>query len=299
MIKLSPFMFTLLFGIFFVSCNDSSRESAYVPTSKNLKSDTYKFGVHPYLNSKKMYTLYRPILDFIETQMGDIEIILETSATYAEYDAKLYRGDFDFSIPNPFQTYNALSCGYDVIAKVKPDSVFRGIFIARKESRLKYPSQLKGKSISFPALTALAATMMPLLFLSEHGIDVNKDIEVKYVGSHYSSILNAFSGDTIAGATWPPPWETWKRENPKKAEQMEVVWETDSLINIGVVAKKSVDEKIVQKFVEILISLDKTPQAKELLYDTDFDGFTKSNNREYDIVSDFLKKYNKAVGTAK
>ena len=86
--------------------------------------------------------------------------------------------------------------------------------------------------------------MMPLLFLSENGIDVNKDIHKNYVGSHYSSILNTFSSDTIVGATWPPPWETWKRDNPKKAQQMEVVWETDSLINIGVVVKKGVDKKI-------------------------------------------------------
>lgn len=289
----------LMIPFFLTSCSDSNNKPTYIPSSKNIDVKSYKLGIHPYLNSKKMYRFYRPILDHVESKIGNIEIILETSANYAEYNIKLYRGDFDFSLPNPFQTYNSLSKGYTVVARMKPDSVFRGIFVARKDSNIKLPSQVKGKNISFPAPTALAATMMPLYYLYEHGIDVNNDFKKKYVGSQDSSILNSFTSDTILGATWPPPWEIWKKENPKKAKQMEVVWETESLINNGFVVKKNVDLILVKKITNILVNLDDTQEGKKLLNKAGFEGFRKSNNEDYNIVSDFLQKYDKAIGLPK
>ncbi|MDO8454895.1 MAG: phosphate/phosphite/phosphonate ABC transporter substrate-binding protein, partial [Sulfurimonas sp.] len=274
-------------------------KTPYKPTAKKIHIQTYKFGIHPYLNSKKMYISYRPILDLLESKIEGVKFELETSATYAEYETKLYREDFDISLPNPFQTYNALSQAYKVVARMKPDDVFRGIFVARKDSHLKDVSQLKGKSISFPAPTALAATMMPLYYLYENGIDVKQDITQKYVGSQYSSILNALSGYTVAGATWPPPWEAWKKENPDQAQEMEVVWQTDSLINNGVIVKKSLDAKVVEKVVAILVNLDKSPEGKTLLTNAGFEGFTPSNDSDYNGVSYFLKKYEKAIGVPK
>ncbi len=292
-------LLTLVVAFLFTACNDKSDENKYTPLAKKIDKKSYKLGIHPYLNSKKMYISYRPILDYIEMKLVDTDIVLETSSSYAEYNVKLYRGDFDFSLPNPFQTYNSLSKGYSVTARMKPDTVFRGIFVARKDSDLKSVDQLKGKSVSFPAPTALAATMMPLYYLHENGIDVKKDINKKYVGSQYSSILNAYNSDTIAGATWPPPWELWKKENPKKADKMEVVWETDSLINNGLVFKNSMDKELVNKITNILVNLDKTPKGKKLLSDAGFEGFQFSNNKDYDTVSDFLKKYDKVIGIPK
>ena len=288
----------IMFTFFFTGCGEGAQES-YKPTASLKSVKVYKFAVHPYLNSKKMYTSYRPILDHIETQIGDIKIILETSPTYADYNVKLYRGDFDISLPNPFQTYNALSYNYKVYARMKPDSVFRGIFVARKSLHLKNPKQLIGKKVSFPAPTALAATMMPLYYLYEHGIDLNKDITQKYVGSQYSSILNAYTLDTAAAATWSPPWESWKKENPQKALEMEVVWETKSLINNAIVIKKDMDEKLAQRIVAILVNLDTTKDGKKLLANAGFEGFQNSKDEDFNVVADFLKNYDKAIGIPK
>lgn len=288
-----------LIALTFVACTDSDHDHKYTPTSKEMNQTTYKFGIHPYLNSKKMYISYRPLLDYIEAKIGNIKIILETSSSYSDYNTKLYRGDFDISLPNPYQTYKACAKGYTVVARMKPDNVFRGIFVARKDSHITSVNQLKGKSVSFPAPTALAATMMPLLYLKEHGLDINNDISKKYVGSQYSSILNAFTSDTIMGATWPPPWEAWKKENPKKAKQMEVVWQTNSLINNGLIVKNTMDKKTVKELTNILITLDTTIKGKMLLDKAGFEGFQRSSNGDYDIVSDFLVKYNKTIGNSK
>ena len=185
------------------------------------------------LNSQKMFDAYQPILRYLETNIPGSTFELETSKDYAAYDEKLYAGRFDFSLPNPYQTSKAIKEGYHVIAKMTPDSVFRGIFVAKKSSRIRDVQQLKNQTVSFPAPTALAATMMPLYYLHEHGLDTRNEIKKIFVGSQYSSIMNAYSGDSLVGATWPPPWEAWCRENPKKADEMEVLWQTEPLVNVS------------------------------------------------------------------
>lgn len=285
--------------IFFSGCEKQTKEVRYEPKGSVVAKKVYKVGIHPYLNSKKMYKSYRPILDYLEENIDDVEFVLETSQNYAAYELKLYRGDFHFSLPNPFQTYNAISKNYIVIAKMKPDTVFRGIFVARKDTKLKNFEQLKGQSISFPAPTALAATMMPLYFLHRHGVDTKKDIDKKYVGSQYSSILNAYSKDTIAAATWPPPWEAWCKENPQKAKEMEVVWQTKHLINNGFIVRDDVDNEIAKDVAKYLIKLSDTEKGKKLLEDAGFDGFESSDNNAYKVVQSFLEKYEKEIGLPK
>ncbi|MEZ4694041.1 MAG: PhnD/SsuA/transferrin family substrate-binding protein [Aliarcobacter sp.] len=48
-----------------------------------------------------------------------------------------------------------------VFAKMGDDENFRGIFLVRKDSGIKNFEDLKGKKISYPAPTALAATILP------------------------------------------------------------------------------------------------------------------------------------------
>ncbi len=285
----------LLLGLLLSGCDNRESAKRYKPTGVEFNKKVYRVGIHPYLNSKKMYTSYRPLLDYLESKLENVEFLLETSKDYPTYDQKLYAGTFDFSLPNPYQTYNALQYGYEVIAKMKPDSVFRGILVARKDRGLKNVTQLRGEAVSFPAPTALAATMMPLLYLHEKGLDINRDIDKKFVGSQYSSILNAYSGDTLVGASWPPPWEAWCKENPQKAAQMEIVWQTQPLVNNGFVVRKDVDRAFAYKVARLLIELDSHAKGKKMLEDAGFAGFEEANNSRYDAVKIFLERYNSII----
>lgn len=288
--KLFSTFFIIIF--FMLGCQDKSK-ATYSPELANEKNrqDSFVVGIHPYLNSKKMFTSYRLILDYLEIKLG-VRLVLETSKDYLDYERKLYAGHFDLSLPNPYQTLQSFQHGYYAIARMKPDEVFRGIIIVRKDTNIQTIADLKGHKVSFPAPTALAATMMPLEFLANLGLDINRDIEKKFVGSQYSSIMNVYSKDTIAGATWPPPWESWKKENPKKAQELRVQWETKHLINNGFVVKNGLDGTFVRKLQEYLIGMDEDKFGKELLIQAGFEGFALANNKDFDTVQVFMNHYN-------
>lgn len=289
----------LILALFLTVSCDNKKSERYKPIGEVAVKEVYKIGVHPYLNSQKMFSAYQPILNYLERHFEGVNFVLETSEYYSVYDEKLYNREFHFSLPNPFQTYNSLSYGYRVIGKMKPDSVFRGIFVARKDRDIKKVQQLKGQVISFPAPTALAATMMPLYYLHERGIDTEKDIEKRFVGSQYSSIMNAYSSDAVVGATWPPPWIAWSKENPEMAKEMEVVWETKPLINNGFVVRDDIDETFAGRVIELLINLNKSEEGRRVLENAGFAGFERADNSRYSVVGDFLIRYDKVIGIPK
>lgn len=277
-------------------CDINGKDKVYSPSLGGFGTTIFRFGVHPYLTPIDMYKVYQPLMEYLDIHINGVKFMLESSKDYADYEQKLYSRSFEFALPNPYQTLHSLKRGYDVIAKMAPDSDFRGIIVARKDKNIKNISQLKGHGVSFPAPTALAATMMPLMYLHEHGLDVKRDIKMHFVGSQHSSILSAHSGNTYAGATWPPPWRSWCKSNPEKASEMEIIAETHSLINNSVVVRDDVSSQIASSVQKALIELSRSAQGLKILENMNIAGFNLSNKKEYDVVDLFMNKFEKIIG---
>jgi phosphonate transport system substrate-binding protein len=211
------------------------------------------------------------------------------------YDKKLYDRQFHFALPNPFQTVNSVKHAYIVFAKMSDDENFLGIFLVRKDSHVKTAADLKGHAVSFPAPTALAATMLPQYYLQQEGLDVMNDIDVRYVGSQESSIMNVMLGETIAGATWPPPWIAMSKERPELQEELKVIWQTSLLPNNGFVARNDIEATIVTKVKSLLLNLHTHSQGRKWLSKMELSKFEKADDNAYDQVREFLTQFNKKV----
>ncbi len=241
MIKILFILSVLSAFLIFGGC-EKHQEIVYEPIYSStpiIQKKIYIFGVHPLHNPKRLFEVYQPLVDYLNAHLNEVTIKLEASRNYAEYNKKLFSGYFDFSLPNPYQTVISANKGYKIFGKMGDDENFRGIILVRKDSNIKEVSDLKGKSVSYPAPTALAATMMPQRFLQERGIDINRDIKNLYVGSQESSIMSVYLKKTAAASTWPPPWIAFAKERPEVAKELKVMWETSPLPNNGLVPKIS------------------------------------------------------------
>ncbi|MEI7843476.1 MAG: PhnD/SsuA/transferrin family substrate-binding protein, partial [Gallionellaceae bacterium] len=186
---------------------------------------------HPLYNPQKLSEVFQPLVDYLNRLVPAANIQLETSRDYQSFEQKFRSREAEFIVPNPWQTIEAQKVGYHVISMWGDAADFKGIFIVRKDSGIKVPADLKGKVVSYPSPTALAAAIMPQYFLHQNGININTDIQNNYVGSQDSSIMNVYLGQSVAGATWPPPWRTFQKEHPAEADKLKMIWETPSLIN--------------------------------------------------------------------
>lgn len=290
----------LLSALFLFSCSDENEQADYYPafSQTSLNTDNiYIFAVHPLHNPQRLFAVFGPMMDYLSNNIPNARFQLEASRNYAAYDKKLYSGRFHFSLPNPFQTINAIDKGYQVFAKMGDDDNFRGIILVRKDSGIEEVTDLKGKSVSYPAPTALAATIMPQYYLQIHGVDVMVDLDNQYVGSQESSIMHVFLKQTAAASTWPPPWKALIKERPELAEQLEIKWQTAPLINNGLVARKDIDPVLVQQVKELLIHLHEHAEGRKILQRMELSQFESADNNSYQIVRDFIALFSRQVRT--
>lgn len=264
--------------------------------AKPIAGTEILFAVHPLHNPKRLFDVYQPLVDLINEQVAPAyRIKLETSRDYASFEEKLANRKFHIAVPNPYQTLASEARGYRIIGKMGNDRRFRGIIVVRRDTKLASLADLKGAPISFPAPTALAATMMPRMFLYKHGLGP-ADINARYVGSQESAIMNVLLGKTVAGGTWPPPWEALLRRRPELAEKLEVRWETEPLINNGLVIREGVPSELADAVKTVVFHLHEHARGKAILEAMEIDRFEPADQTAFEPVRRFIGEYEAVFG---
>ena len=296
MSKFASYLLCILLLPLFAGCSSDEEASInYLPRYSDspleVKKTVYLFGVHPLHNPTRLFQVYQPLVDYLNRHLEGVTIKLEASRNYPAYDEKLFAGYYHFALPNPYQTVTAAQLGYHIFGKMGDDENFRGIILIRRDSGIEKVSDLKGSAISYPAPTALAATMMPQWYLYTHGLDVMNEADNRYVGSQESSMMNVYLNHTAAGATWPPPWKAFSRERPEVAAALEVKWQTEPLPNNGLVARQDVPEELVKRFGELLFDLHNHEEGRQLLAPMELSQFEGATGDTYQPVREFLATF--------
>lgn len=294
-LKLVALMVLFALSVFACKQAPQNKEPKYGNAPVRQIDSVYFFAVHPLHNPQKLNQVYQPLINYLNKQVTGTKLELEASRDYGSYENKIRAKSPQFLLPNPWQTLQGMKNGYHVIAMAGDPEDFKGIFVVRRDSGIAKPSDLKGKAVSYPSPTALAACIMPQYFLHEHGINVNKDIVNRYVGSQESSIMNAYLGQTAAGVTWPPPWRAFQKDHPKEAVEMKVVWETPSLINNSVMVRDDVPLPVQKLVRAALLKLPDTPEGKNILADMETARFRSASDTDYEGVARYIARFEKEV----
>lgn len=275
-------------------CQNSAGDD-YLPSYSDRPASTsqfpkYTFAVHPLHNPQRLFAKYQPLLDVINEQVQGFSLKMVASRDYPTFERKLRAGHFDFALPNPLQTMVSQNHGYRIVGKMGDDDIFRGIIVMRRDSPVMFVEDLEGSSLSFPAPTAVAATMMPKYFLATRGLDLSK-IDIRYVGSQESAVMNVYLGKTVAAGTWPMPWEMLLRARPELGKVLEVRWMTPPLVNNGLVARQDVPEDHVRQVMRVLLDLPNHARGREILRNIHISSFETADAATYDPVRKFLDSY--------
>jgi len=267
----------------------------YGASQQSGTANMYRFAVHPLHNPAKLTQAYQPLIDYLNKRVKGAKFVLEASRDYASFEVKYQDRAPELILPNPWQTLQAMKTGYSVMATAGEPADFRGILIVRKDGAIRKPSDLKGKAVSYPSHTALAACVMPQYFLHTQGININKDIENRYVGSQESSIMNVFLQQTAAGATWPVPWRAFQKDRPDEAAQLKVVWETESLINNSVMIRNDIPDDVREQVRGLLTGLHESEDGKAILAAMAITRFLPASDKEYDVVRSYMERFEREV----
>ncbi len=294
------YSFILLFlaCMLLAACHqDDDRQAGprYGNAPKSRKIATYRLAIHPLHNPEHLIKAYMPMIDYLNANIADARFVLEASRDYSSYEAKYRAGEPEFLLPNPWQTLQAIRVGYHVLLMAGDARDFKGIFLVRKGSPIHRPVDVKGKRISYPSPTALAACIMPQLYLQRHGVNVMTEVDNRYVGSQESSINNVLLGLTDVDVTWPPPWRAFGKSHPAEADKLKVIWETPTALNNSVMARDDMPLALQQKLRDLLLALGNTQQGRGILAQMETSRFYTANNASYEPVRQLVRQFEAEV----
>lgn len=271
------------------------RGPRYATTPRLESVPEYRVAVHPLYNPNRLSEAYQPLLAYLNQHIPGRQFTLESSRDYAAFEQKVEQRLPDLIIPNPWQTLQAMRHGYHVIAMAGDASDFKGLWIVRKGSRIRTPADLRGKTLCYPSPTALAACVMPQYYLHRHGVNVRDGVTNVYVGSQESSIMNVYLGNAAAGATWPPPWRAFQRDHPEEAESLEVLWETEPLINNAVMLRDDLPGSMRDSVRTSLLGLHLSARGRAILSGMETARFHDASDSSYDDVRRFVERFEREV----
>lgn len=286
----------VVLGLPLWGCDDNGTAD-YQPSytiKATVAAEGYRFSC-PFSTPETLFATYLPLVEYLNARLDGPKLRLEASRDYESFEQKLYYRNLDFALANPYQTVLAVPNGYRIFAKMSDDSQFRGLVLVRRDGGVDAVDDLIGKAVSYPANSALASTMLPQAFFHDNGLDVKSDLDNRYVGSEESAILNVFLGSAAAGTTWPQAWARFQRDEPGKAAQLTVRWQTKSLPNNGWVARDDVPPELVDKLRRILEGMSEDPEGRKVLEHIMVSGFEPADNDTFTPVRDFLRQFNQTV----
>lgn len=280
-------------------CKNQHTENEYIPKYSNSPfpevEKIYVFGIYAGENPNLTYEIYTPLIEYLNKRLKTAQLRIETSKNYDSFNKKIYSNHFDLALANPYSVIESSEQNYHVFAKMGSDEIFRGLIIVRKDSSIHTINDLKDKTISYPAQSALAAAMMTQFFLHEHSLNVKKDIHNLYVGSQESAILNVYLKKSDAAGTWPPSWKNFIAQNPNIAKELMIKWQTPSLVNNGIIARNDVPPSVIHEISDILFDMDKNEEGKKALNRLYINKFEYADLQTYEPAKNFLKKFNTEI----
>lgn len=245
---------------------------------------TYTFGVSPQFEQRKLYAIWKPVVDELSKRTG-LTFNLVTTLKIQDFEKAFMRGEFDFSYVNPYHVIQVHDTqGY--IPLVADSAPLRGIVVVRKDGPIKNGAELNGKIVAFPSPNALGAS---LLVRSDLEQIHHAAITPLYVTTHSSVYLHVLKDLAAAGGGV----EKTLQEQPEEIKsQLRVIYTTRACPSHPVTVHPRVAREIREKVRKALLAMNETPEGKEMLQKIPVKQFIPVDYTDYGVMRAWgLEKY--------
>ncbi len=218
----------------------------------------YSFGVVPQFEQRKLFRIWRPILDELEHRTG-LTFKLVGSPKIPVFEQKYIEGAYDFAYMNPYHLLKANdSQGYLPLVR-DGGRVLKGILVVAKDSPIQSVQELAGKRIAFPAPNALGASLLMRADLAKlHGVEILPH----YVQTHSSVYLHVALKLVTAGGGVA---STLDSQKPEIRQKLRILYQTRPMIPHPVSVHPRVPETDREKVRQALLAMAQTEPGSALL----------------------------------
>jgi phosphonate transport system substrate-binding protein len=247
-------------------------------------ADSYSFGVVPQFEQRKLFAIWKPIIDELAKRSG-LELNLVATLTVPDFERELAAGKYDFVYANPYHILRE-STRQGYIPLVRDSEPLRGILVVRKDSPYRSPVDLAGQTLAIPSFNALGASLLLRADLEQLLKVGMTPLNVK---SHSSVYLHVVNGLTAAGGGVE---KTLQEQDPAVKDALRVLYTTREMPSHPVAAHPRVPELARKKIQQAFIELGSTEAGRRLLAGVPMAESVPTSIRDYQPMSRWgLDKY--------
>lgn len=245
---------------------------------------TYSFGIVPQFEQRKLYAIWKPIISELEKRTG-LKFNLVTTLKIQDFERAFFHGKLDFVYTNPYHIA-LLHDAQPYVPLVADSEPLRGIVVVQKDSPIKTPEDLAGKTMAFPSPNALGASLLVRADLDQiYGVRVNP----MYVATHSSVYLHAVKGIADAGGGVE---KTLQQQDEAIRSQLRVIYTTRSCPSHPIAAHPRVPKAVREKVRQALLDMAQTPEGREMLQKVPIQNLAPAKYDDYVIMQTWgLQKY--------
>jgi phosphonate transport system substrate-binding protein len=229
----------------------------FVLASTPGNAEVFSLGVVPQYEARKMFTIWRPIVEELEKRTGD-HFNLVIGLTVPAFERELEKGTYDFVYANPYHIMRVFPKQH-YMPLVRDKAPLRGILVVRKDSPIVGIKELGGKSLAVPSPDALGASLLLRADLERlYGVRMTM-VNAKTHSSVYLSVVN---GLTDAGGGVQ---KTFDEQDQRVRDALRVIFTTREMPPHPVAAHPRVSKASRERMRCALLELASTPGGKALL----------------------------------
>lgn len=233
-------------SLLIVSCSVSKTRADYV------------LARAPQSSAALLSTVWGPFLEYVSSQVN-ARITLRVYKSRHEFEKELFAGIPDFAFMNPYYAL-LMSDRLGYTALVRDDSqILKGILVVPKTSSIRTVADLQHKSIAFPDVNAMGASLLTRAILTRtHGIVFN----AIYVGPHENVYRAVLANQADAGSGVP---QTLESEPSELQTELRVLFETPGYSSHPLIAHPRVPVQLRQEIVNVILSMNENEKGRKLL----------------------------------
>jgi phosphonate transport system substrate-binding protein len=281
----------IFMSILFTACK--SKTNTYEPrySEDSTQKKTLLYGVP----TQAYYELHTAFVNYLNQHLPGIHIQIVASSDFSEYVDKLNKGLFDLALANGIMALDSNRMGYSLAGETVGEEPNAGAILVHKDSLIHNFSDLKGRSIATLKSPALQGYMLPMLYLFKKGLNVNKEIKLKYLESFESVILNIYLGKCSAGFTSMNGWHNFLKKRPEMASKVALKWLTPSTPGNTLLVRNNMNEKTAVQLKNLVLNMHMNKTGRKALSDLGYIKFVSTDSNTYLPLKKFLKEYNALI----
>jgi phosphonate transport system substrate-binding protein len=220
------------------------------------EAPTYQFSPVNQYGIELTASYWNPIIDYVSAKSG-VKLQLKIGRTSADTTAYVLAHEVEFIFSNHLFSPERDHLGWKVFGRRQTPPLFSQIVVLA-DSPVQKIEDLIDQSVAFPGPEALVAYKFSYAQLLNRKIPV----QVVFAGNMDGAFAQLASGRVKAAGTSSQLSEGWsKREN----KALRVLWQSDALNDLALMAAKKVPEKDVQAVGRAFFEMSKDPEGQKIL----------------------------------